>query len=250
MELSGKINAYCERGMDPSFWAEPVNAITNVSFVLLAALAWRELGRRPDREDKSLRYLLIANVFCIGAGSFVFHTFATRWASIADIAPIGVFMVGFLAFALHRFVRMPPLAIPLVAAAFIFLTVKAMKLQCWRGAVGFALQAPAFENTACLNGSIAYMPALATMVLIGGWMAIRNHPAASYVLAASVVFMLSITFRTVDPIWCDQVWFLGERLGTHFLWHIFNGVTLYLLLLAAVRHGVPERDQVAVATRW
>lgn len=249
MELSGMIGSYCERGGDASFWAEPVNALTNVGFMALAALAWRELARRPDEEGKPFRYFLIANVFTIGVGSFLFHTFATRWASLTDITPIGIFMVTFLVYALHRLVRVPPLAIPVAVAAFVFLTVQAMKLQCWRGTVGFALQVPAFENSACLNGSVAYMPALATMVLIGGWMAIKNHPTASYVLGASVIFMLSITFRTVDPIWCEHVWFLGTRLGTHFLWHIFNSVTLYLLLLAAVRHGAPVRDSEVIAAR-
>lgn len=249
MELSGKINAYCERGLDPSFWAEPVNALTNLSFVVLAGLAWRELGRRSGENCKPIRYFLIGNVFLIGAGSFLFHTYATKWASIADVAPIGVFMVAYLAFGLHRFVRVPPPAIPLILAGFIFLTYKAMRLQCWQGAIGFSLPAPAFESTACLNGSVAYMPALATMALIGGWMAARMHPAASYVLGASLVFMLSITFRTVDRLWCHDVMLGGAPLGTHFLWHIFNGVTLYLLLLAAVRHGVPERARVMAVAR-
>jgi len=179
----------------------------------------------------------------------MFHTIATRWASIADIVPIAVFMVAYLSFALHRLTRMPPLAIPFAVGAFVFLTYKAMLLQCWQGEVGFALPAPAFQNTACLNGSVAYMPALASMALIGGWLAVGNHPAASYVLGGSIVFMLSITFRTVDRLWCHDVVLGGVSLGTHFLWHIFNAVTLYLLLLAAVRHGSAVRDEVPVTAR-
>jgi hypothetical protein len=41
----------------------------------------------------------------------------------------------------------------------------------------------------------------------------------------------------MDRIWCQDVVFLGEPVGTHFLWHLLNSATLYLLLLAAVRHG-------------
>jgi hypothetical protein len=32
----------------------------------------------------------------------------------------------------------------------------------------------------------------------------------------------------------------GHRLGTHFMWHILNAVTLYLLLMGAIRFGWRE----------
>lgn len=247
MDPNARIFGYCERGFDPSFWAEPVNALTNLSFMLLAVLAWRELARREGENGKPFRYFLVANVFCIGAGSFLFHTVATRWASFTDIGPIGVFMTAYLAYGLYRFLRLPVMAIPLALAAFVFLTYRAMSVQCGHGSLTFPALGAAFNETGCLNGSVAYMPALATMALVGGVMAIRMHPGASYVLGASLVFMLSITFRTVDRLWCHDVVIAGVPIGTHFLWHIFNSVTLYLLLLAAIRHGAEERQAVVVA---
>jgi hypothetical protein len=237
MDRTGKIFAYCERGLDPSFWAEPFNAITNFGFIIAGALMLRELAARPGDEPKAFRYALIALVFLIGIGSFLFHTYATSWAALADVAPIGVFMLAYLGFALYRFVGVPlPVVFPLVAA-FAYTIHQAMQLQCWRGQIGFSLPVPSPESAACLNGSAGYLPALAAMLLIGGWLTLRRHPAAPYVLGASVVFMLSVTFRTMDRIWCQDVVFVSRTVGTHFLWHILNSVTLFLLLLAAVRHG-------------
>jgi len=31
----------------------------------------------------------------------------------------------------------------------------------------------------------------------------------------------------------------GRGVGTHFLWHTLNGLVLYVLMLAAIRHGAP-----------
>lgn len=247
MDRSEKLFGYCERGLDPAFWAEPVNALTNIGFIVAALWAWRELAARPAGEAKAFRYFLVANVFVIGAGSFLFHTFATTLTAKADVTPIAVFMLAYLGFAFYHFLRMPIVAIIPAGLVFMLASEKAMQLQCWKGQVGFALPVPEFQETGCLNGSVAYMPALAVMLLVGGWLAARRHPASSYVLGAALIFMLSVTFRTVDRLWCDGVAMFGHSIGTHFLWHILNSVTLGVLLLAAVRHGAPQPDE---ANTW
>ena len=45
MDYQQKIFAYCERGLDPSFWAEPVNALTNLGFILASLIALVMLWR-------------------------------------------------------------------------------------------------------------------------------------------------------------------------------------------------------------
>lgn len=237
MESAATIFAYCERGFDPSFWAEPLNAVTNIGFVLAGVFAARELAARPPAEPKAMRAGLIGLVLVIGIGSFLFHTYATPLAATADAAPIGVFMLVYLVYALSRFVGMPVLLIPLALAGFAWVIQQAMQLQCWRGQIGIPLLGTVLENTGCLNGSIGYLPALAAMLGIGFWLTLRRHPSAPYVLGAALVFMLSLTFRTMDRIWCRELMVGGHPLGTHFLWHLLNSATLYLLLLAAVRHG-------------
>ena len=88
----------------------------------------------------------------------------------------------------------------------------------------------------CLNGSERYLPALATMLLIGLLLAVKKHPAAPSILAAGLIFAVSITFRSLDREICDALSPGGYMLGSHFLWHLLNAVTLYLLTRAAIRH--------------
>ena len=74
---SSPVDLYCER-LGPSFWAEPVNAISNVAFLIAAVAAfvkWRQAAR-----DDLPALALIGVVFVIGLGSFAFHTLATRGA--------------------------------------------------------------------------------------------------------------------------------------------------------------------------
>ena len=237
MDHVAKIFAYCERGLDASFWAEPFNAWSNLGFILAGILAARELAAQPSGESKAFRWLLIALVFVIGVGSFLFHTFATPWSATADVAPIGVFMLAYLAYALYQFVGLPVWLILPALGGFAWVIQQAMQMQCWAGQIGIPLLETVLDNTNCLNGSAGYLPALAAMLGIGFWLSLRRHPSAPYVLGASVVFMLSVTFRTMDRLWCHDVTFAGQAIGTHFLWHLLNSATLYLLLLAAVRHA-------------
>lgn len=236
MVNSAKIFAYCERGLDPAFWAEPLNATTNIGFIIAAAFCLRALIKRPAEEGKLFRYFLILVLFTIGIGSFLFHTFATPWAASADVIPIGIFMFAYLGYALYRFVGMPLILVAGCLALFFYSVDKAMELQCYGGQIGFELVAT--RNAArCLNGSAGYLPALACMLLIGGWLALRRHAAAPYLLGAACVFTVSIGFRAMDRIWCRDVLFYGNDVGTHFLWHMLNSLTLFLLIIAAIRHG-------------
>ena len=248
MDRVGKIFAYCERGLDASFWAEPFNALSNLAFILAALFAARELMARPRAEPKLFRWALVFLVLVIGTGSFLFHTYATPWAATADVAPIGVFMLAYLAYALYRFAGVPGWLIVPALGGFAWFVQQAMQLQCWRGQIGIPLLAPIFENTNCLNGSVGYLPALGLMLLIGFWLSTRRHEAAPYILGASLVFMLSVTFRTMDRLWCRDVAIGSYQIGTHFLWHLLNGATLYLLLLAAIRHG--SNEPVLRASMW
>ena len=240
MDRVGTIFAYCERGLDPSFWAEPLNAVSNFGFIIAGILAGRELAARPRGEAKAMRWFLVLLVFVIGIGSFLFHTYATPWAATADVAPIGLFMLTYFCYSLYRYVGMPVWLILPALGGFGWLIQQAMRLQCYRGQIGFSLTVPAFENASCLNGSIGYLPALATMLVIGFWLTTRRHPTAPYVLGAALIFMVSVTFRTMDRIWCENVAIIGRVIGTHFIWHILNSTMLYLLLIAAVRHGAGE----------
>jgi len=248
---SQKIFAYCERGLDPSFWAEPVNAATNAGFIVAAVVALAVLYREPNHKRTITRHLLIALVFIIGVGSFLFHTYATRWAAIADVAPIGIFMLAYLVFALRRFVGANVFWSLVGLAVFIGAMMAAGRLQCWDGQVGFNLDLPEGARGRCLNGSVSYLPAWGAMILIGGYLttfasnAVARRRTGPLVLSAGIIFTASIAFRSLDLALCQTVTIGGAPLGTHFMWHVLNAITLFLLLVAAIRHpSKAERQQI------
>ena len=117
---STPIDLYCER-LDPSFWAEPVNALTNAAFFVAAWAAFR-LWRRNGHGDRAILALILV-VVAVGLGSFAFHTLATRGALLLDVGPIGIFIYGYVLLALRRFLALSwPLALGLLAG-FIALSL-------------------------------------------------------------------------------------------------------------------------------
>src|SRR5262249_20480482 len=104
---STPIDLYCER-VTPFFWAEPVNALSNIAF-LIAAFAALDRWRRKGKGDGAILALIVV-VATVGLGSFAFHTVATRAAMLLDITPIGIFIYGYFLLALRRFLGLswPP----------------------------------------------------------------------------------------------------------------------------------------------
>ncbi len=219
MDFSDKLFNYCERGADAAFWAEPLNAVSNGAFLVVGTVALAT-WRRQSLENRGFFELgLIALVLVIGVGSFLFHTFATRWAAIADVAPIGVFMLAYFGYALRRFAGLSVMAVMVGIVVFVISLAYAGGIRCSGGT--------------CLNGSIGYLPALAALLMTGGYLHRRRHPAALPMLSASGVFALSLVFRTFDRAICPYTLVMTNwHLGTHALWHLCNAIVLHLLLTA------------------
>ncbi|MBO0903932.1 ceramidase domain-containing protein [Jiella sonneratiae] len=209
MDWTAPIDDYCER-TSAAFWAEPLNAWTNIAFIAAALLGLSLWKMRGGRDEPALALCLLVAV--IGAGSFLFHTVATRWASLADVVPIAVFIYGYFALALSRFFALTPL----VAAAGT--------------AVFFAASLVVEPVLAAIVGSSAgYMPGLFALVGVGGILVSRREEPGTLVLGAGATFFVSLIFRMLDAPLCE-VW----PLGTHAVWHVLNAVTLGLLLVAAI----------------
>ena len=232
MDWKEQLFIYCERGSDPSFWAEPFNAISNLGFLIAAAAAFAAYLRKGggDRAEGAL----IVIVATIGAGSFLFHTFATRWAAIADIAPIGVFMLAYLAFALLRFLGAPWWVVGVALAAFLLAGRSAALCPVGLLPVTEAAGRP------CFNGSLAYSPALLALFVLAAMLAWRGHPATARVGAAALLLAASLTLRTLDVEVCPLTDILGQPRGAHALWHALNAGVLYLLLMAAIESPARE----------
>lgn len=225
MDPFRQIDGYCER-LSPAFWAEPVNAVTNLAFIAAAVWVFRE-ARRADAIDGAL-LLLMGLTVLVGIGSFLFHTFATVWAALADVIPITLFIFAYLAVAMRRFVGLPVWGA--LAAVPVFMVFS------W--AIGEGIGGLVHER---FRGSVSYLPALCALLLVGAFLsAVRRHPAGRWLLGGAALFAVSLTFRTLDLPLCGSF-----PLGTHFLWHVLNGALLGLLIMAVVRHGRSRRAAAA-----
>lgn len=196
------IDIYCER-LGPGFWAEPLNAITNLSFFLAAFFAWR-LQKKYSPENKS-PLILVALLACIGTGSFLFHTLATNWAQLADILPILFYQIAFIVLYSRSVMQWPAKKSAIILILF-FLAV-----------YGFG-QIPDIV----LNGSLSYAPALLFLTGFAFWHWKRVSRERYLLLMASGLFLVSLTFRSLDMQFCGEI-----PIGLHFLWHILNGILLY-----------------------
>jgi hypothetical protein len=209
----GFIDLYCER-LGPGLWAEPLNAVTNLAFILAGILLAVALRRAEAtvRSDPAI-VTLAALVFVIGLGSGLFHLFATRWAVLADIVPIALFILLYMYLALRRLVALPLWACWLGVAIVLVLTV-VMPL-------GFRFSVS------------TYGVALVVMLGVGGFLHFgRRHPAGPRILVAAGLFALSLALRTADRPLCAAL-----PIGTHFLWHMLNAAVLYSLVRTMMRHG-------------
>ncbi len=215
--MNSQVFIYCERGLDGGFWAEPLNALTNGAFIVAGLAVWALVSRRPTADRSIFHPILAFLIVIIGVGSFLFHTFATRWSALADVIPIGIFMLLYFVVASAWFLRLPLWGTAAATLGFIGLMWAVRTVPC--------------TGTACMNGSIGYMPAFLALALIGGILVARGHPAGCGVLLSGALFAVSLAFRTVDRDTCGDL-----SIGTHSLWHLLNAVVLYGLARAAVLH--------------
>ena len=236
MTLGEHVFLYCERGTNEALLAEPINAASNGAF-LLAALAGLVLVLLRPREERSAdHYLLVGLVLLIGLGSLAFHLFATQGTELADVIPIFVFMLVYLGFALNRFLGVPPGWTVLLLIAFTAIMSATTQVKCWDGGIGIP-GADVQGVKQCLNGSIFYLPALGALIVVGLLAEERRHRAAPYLLWAAAIFAVSVTLRSLDMALCDQIDFAAQKVGTHFAWHVLNGLALFLLLRASLEAG-------------
>lgn len=202
------LDLYCER-VGPGLSAEPLNALTNVAFLIAAWAAW-SLARRSRIVPADI-WMLIALSIVIGIGSALFHTFATGWARILDEVPILLFQLWYLWLYMHRIMaRAPGLAAATIAG--------------YLAAAYLGRQFPLL-----LNGSLVYAPALILMLGLGLYHFLQHKAGRCLLLGGMGVFVISLVLRSIDEAACPYV-----PTGTHFLWHILNGVVLYLSMRALI----------------
>lgn len=212
MDWTRAVDGYCER-MGPEFWAEPVNAVTNLAFVLAAAFMWRRtfgLGRA-----------LCGILALIGVGSFLFHTFAQAWAGMADVLPILLYVLVYIYAANRDFWGLGRwAALGLTALFFPYA----------------AATVPLFSMIPGLGGTAAYAPVPTLIALYAVLLRHRAPQTARGLMIGVLILLLSMAARTLDDALCTVLPF-----GTHFLWHLLNAVMLGRMIHVWTRHVLAAR---------
>ncbi|MEX0406202.1 ceramidase domain-containing protein [Aquibium sp. LZ166] len=218
--ILASIDNYCER-TGPEFWSEPLNAVTNLAFILAGIWGLLEIRRRNgDAFAVALAWWVIA----IGIGSALFHTFANGLTIWFDVVPIATFTLALTLFNIRRWVGFGwGLSLAALVGFFAIAGAITAMLPDW--------------IRVATNGTSGYLPALLSLAFWGLVLIWRGHPAGWYDLVAAAMLVASAFFRTIDPDICEAF-----PIGTHFLWHTLNGAMLAVLLASVAWHGTPGRD--------
>ena len=191
---------YCERN-SYDFFAEPLNAITNIFFILVAFLLFYQ--------NRNKNKFLVVIIFLIGISSFLFHTIPSYFFGTADVFFILVFIIYYLYFLSRK--------------VFDFSLV-----YCISFPLMFIVICYSFGNFfiySVLATSAFYTPIVFTLYLIYFLIICKNTVRKKqYILYAAILFSASVTFRVLDKNLCNTIFF-----GTHFIWHILNAITLFYL---------------------
>lgn len=207
--MADYIDIYCER-LDGTFWAEPLNALSNAAFLIAAMMAARLAPGTRALDSWCLIWLIAV----IGVGSFAFHTLATPIAMAADVIPILVYQLMFLGLYGRRVIGLSRGRVAMIALGFII----------------FGQTMAALPND-WLNGSLAYAPALVFLLGYAVYHRAARKVEPAILLMATGVFAVSLVFRSIDQAVCPAF-----PIGVHYMWHMLNAVVLYLTTRTYIRN--------------
>jgi hypothetical protein len=186
--------------------SQPINLITNLAFLISG---WKIYGLLKKHKiiNKDL-WLLFYGVILLGLGSAIRHYHSSILTLIIDGLP----MLGLICLSVYLF------------AKYLF------KLNHWKSLLAIfgyvllmALILITFNKTVrsalvfSLSSQLIFLP----VVLISRK---RRRETSGLLVTATVFFLLAAVAFIVDLNYCQKLLF-----GTHWLWHIFNGLALYYL---------------------
>lgn len=227
------IDLYCERTA-AGFWNEPINALSNIAFVVVAVLAWRSMSERSHSDIWEKCVIVLAGL--IGIGSFLFHTLANGVAEYADIIPIWSFVASYTLLAIYRSTEQNTRKTLRIAGIALGISLVINSFTSQNVITQDTDQTPLF------NGSLQYAPAFIALAVFSILSRYRKHPVSSYVMAATGIFGVALFFRSIDMTTCN----FTRGLGTHFLWHLCNAVMIGMLLRGMILEMPPKQNTLSV----
>ncbi len=204
---------YCER-LGPGLLAEPWNLFSNVAFFAAAGAAWLMMLSR--RVCNTANVILLMLCLTIAIGSTLFHLHPAIWTRAFDEVPILLFQLWFLWLYFRAMMSLNRLPSTAMLVAYISVAM-------------FARGYPQI-----LNGSLVYAPALWLMAMLGVYHLRHATAERSILLVTTAIFTLSVSLRSMDMAVCSSF-----PIGTHFLWHVLNGLVLYLSMRTLMNHPQP-----------
>ena len=207
------VDGYCER-IDASFWSEPLNAITNIFFLVAAVWVLRREGLN------STARILALILGMIGVASFLFHSFAQAWAGALDVLFILFFTLLYLFAASKDFMGAP----------------RSIALVITLGYFPFSIIVDWLTLPLTFLGSTRiYMPMLILIILFS-LLLYKRLPIVSRGLAVGAfILVISMLARILDVPLCQKI-----PLGTHFVWHVLNAVMLAWMIEVYRRHIISQ----------
>lgn len=145
----------------------------------------------------------------VGCGSFVFHTVPTPLTLWLDILPILIFQIVFI----WNFCRR-------VTKLNAWSTVLVLLLVIGSALILRPLRQP-------MNGSLFYFPPMITLLVFAWIWAETSQREPWSLFVAALAFALAVIARSID-------WEVDFKTGTHFCWHLMNGLVVYFILRTVV----------------
>ena len=207
------VDGYCER-IDASFWSEPLNALTNIFFLVAAVWVLRREGLN------STARILALILGMIGVASFLFHSFAQAWAGALDVLFILLFTLLYLFAASKDFMGAP----------------RSIALVITLGYFPFSIIVDWLTLPLTFLGSTRiYMP-MPILIILFSLLLYKRLPIVSRGLAVGAfILIISMLARILDVPLCQKI-----PLGTHFVWHVLNAVMLAWMIEVYRRHIISQ----------
>jgi len=214
------MSLYCERDL-PGWFAEPLNTVTGLAYLVSAWQAWRQLERARWREQWDL-HLLAGLIAFVGVASMLWHASGSAWLHWFDAAAVAAFVIAYWQVFLVRVSGMGWIGL---AGAWVL-------TGAWLALFYLALP------DLFLGSTLVYAPLLGLLLVAVAMSARINRRLARDLLLASVLFVLAMVVRAADQLLCEWV-----IVGTHWLWHLLIAGLLFVLVDGMIRHARLRENQ-------
>jgi hypothetical protein len=199
---------YCELPFNNVIF-EPLNTITNLFFIFAGIILWNELKSQNKLDNKGMYFSIL--IITIGVGSLAWHLYRHSSTLLFDSIPIGIFVLTYLFFYLRKIVKKISTLILLYFGFFVY---------------SFLISFLITKYISGLEGAgTFYFVAISYFFVLQIYNWANKIPIIRSSVIATMVFMLSLLLRQIDLLICSKI-----TIGTHFLWHTLNALTLYLLV--------------------